>query len=40
MSVKAGLRKRGEKARAAVLEELMGFIKEKVFKNIKKPTAA
>jgi hypothetical protein len=40
ISVKAGLRKWGEKAPAAVLEELMGFIKEKVFKNIKKPTAA
>ncbi len=40
LSVKAGLRKWGDKARATVLEELMGFTKEKVFTNIRKPTAA
>jgi hypothetical protein len=38
LSVKAGLRKWGDKARAAVREELMGFIKEQEFENIKKPT--
>ncbi len=39
-SVKTGIKKWGEKAREAVMEEPRMFIKEKVFKGLRKPTAA
>jgi hypothetical protein len=40
LSVKAGIKRWGEKAREAVKDELRMFIKEKVFKGLRKPTAA
>jgi hypothetical protein len=39
-SVKTGIKKWSDKAREAVMEELRMFIKEKVFKGLRKPTAA
>jgi hypothetical protein len=38
LSVKAGIKKWGDRAREAVREELRMFIKEKVFKGLRKPT--
>jgi hypothetical protein len=40
LSVKAGIKKWGDRAREAVREELKMFIKEKVFKGLRKPTRA
>jgi len=38
LSVEAGLKKWGDKARAAVLDELLMFLQLKVFAHLKKPT--
>jgi hypothetical protein len=40
LSVQAGIKKWGDKAREAVKDELRLFIKEKVFKGLQKPTQA
>ncbi len=38
LSVQAGIKRWGDKAREAVREELRTFVKEKVFKGLRKPT--
>ncbi len=40
LSVQAGIKKWGDKAREAVQDELRMFTKERVFKGLRKPTAA